>query len=912
MQRLIRFGYAHSLWVLLTATLLTVGAAFCLPALRIDVSSEALTKADSPLRLAHEKVRAEFGSDLVAVIYAEHPDLFTRERLERLREINRAVRALPFVERVDSLFTLPDIRDVGGILETAPLLASIPEDPAQLAAKRTQGIENRLLRKNVLAEDGTATLLTLYLKPEAVGALSMEAVQREIDALLAPHTSEFSELFQLGKPALQSWLMNALRRDQRLILPAAALLLLLLLIINQRSIAAGLLPIANGIMATVWTLGLMSLSGIPISLLNYIIPALIIVVGSTEDMHILHEFRTHLGRDGDGRRAIEKAASGIGLALLLTATTTILGFAATATSTLPILQTFGLAAMIGMIVRFLISILVLPAALHVLQGWLKSGAEHALITPRFAQRTAHFIVRWFVPRLLPIVGILALVLLGAVYFMRDIRISNDLISFVDEDTVLYRQLERSAERLAGSKILFLTLYDQTGAFQQPANLEKLDAISEYLRSIPELDTVTSFAGIIRRINEQLRGGDPADDVIPETSAAIKQMLLFARMDDFSAYVSPDFARANIVIRCNINDSTLLNERAREIRAVLESGRFGPQVYTLTGEALVVASAVDSIVTAQVVSLGGMAILLFLIVSGLFLSVKCGLLTVSANLFPIALVFGLMGLTGISLNVGTCMIAAITLGIAIDDTLHLLVRFNRELKTTKREKTAIENALRHELNPIVSTSFALAGGFVVLAFSSFGPVREFGLLSAAVLMLALATDVIVTPMLFARTRLVTLWDLVGLQMRKRLLRESPFFRGFSAWQAKKIILASDIEEFTAGTRIIRFQDMGNKMYVVLSGELEASVGEGDGRRLLTEIGVGDVLGEVALVAKVRRSADVTAVTDTRVLSLNAASLERLQRYSPFLASRLFLNIASIIGQRLADRTEEAMPATGDAT
>jgi len=903
MKRLIELAYERRWAVLLLAFFLTLGAVWSVRFLTIDVSSDTLTRPDSELRKTHLAVRAEFGSDLVAVIYAEDPELFTYERLARLRELDREIGRLPFVEKVDSLFTLPDIRDVGGMLETSPLLQRLPKSEVALQKKLAQGLENPLLDRNVLGDGGRATLLTVYLAPEALENRPLDEIEGDLEALLEPHREAFAELCQLGKPALQTWLLDTLSHDQRRILPAAALLLLILLTVNQRSLLAGILPIANGALATVWTLGAMSVLGLPVTLLNYIVPALVVVVGATEDMHILHEFRSHLRAGKAGREALREAARGIGLALLLTSATTILGFAATATSALPILQTFGLSAMIGMTARFAISVLVLPATLRVLEHQLGGRKQGALISPRLARRISHGIVRRVVPRIVPILAVLLLVSVGAAFLSREIRLNNDLVSFIDEDSLLHARLERTAAHLAGSKILYLTLYEQPGAFRQPANLRELDAITQYLRGIQGLDTVTSFSDIIQRINEQLRGGDPADFVIPETEAAVSQMLLFARVDDFSAYVSDDFARANIVIRCHLNDSTLLNQQAEAIRQVLDSGRFGPQVYSLTGEALVVASAVDEIVTAQIFSLGGMALLLFLIVAGLFLSVRCGVLTVLANLFSILLIFGLMGLTGITLNVGTCMVAAITLGIAIDDTLHLLVRFNRELKSTKREKSAIENALCHELNPIVSTSLALAGGFLVLAFSSFGPVREFGLLSASVLLLALATDVVVTPMLFAHTRLVTLWDVVGMSLRRKLLEESPFFRGFTAWQAKRIILASQIHECPAGTRLIRMGDLENTMYVVLSGDLEASAGEGSERVVLTKIGIGDVIGEVAIVAKVRRSADVTALTDARLLSLDAASLQRLQRFSPFLASRLFLNLAGIIGERLVERVKQ---------
>lgn len=911
MWRIIAFGYRHAVPVLIAAGMISAAGVILLRDLAVDVSSDSLTSPANPLRETHEAVREEFGSDLVAVVYAEDPDLFTPSRLQRLRRVNESLRGLPYVQRVDSIFTLPDIRDSGGFLETAPLFERIPGSAEEARARLQAGLDNALLRRNVLAPSGTATLLTLYLDPAAIESIPLREIHAGIEAVLEPHGDAFAELFQLGKPALNTWLLDSLWDDSARILPAVCLLLFLLLSLNLRSIAAGSLPIINAAMASVWTLGLMALLGIPLNLLNYILPALILVVGATEDVHIIHEYRAARAAGKSGTEAIRETADAIGLALILTATTTILGFAATAASALPILQSFGFAAVIGMTLRFAISLLVLPAFLRILDRFMQRDREVALIPRRVAQACGDFVVRYIVPKVTTVVLILIAIALLAAYQGREIRINNDLVSFIQEDSEIHRQLDRSAEQLAGSKFLFLTTYDEDDGFLQPANLRQLQGITRFLRDHAEFDTVISFADVIARINQQLRGGAPEDLAIPDSAAAVQQMLLFANVDDFSAYISDDFARANIVIRCNINDSTRLNEIAEQIRGTLDSGRFGPQVYTLTGDALLVSSAVDSIVTAQMLSLGGMALLLFIIVSGLFLSLRCGALTVLANLFSIVVIFGVMGLTGVSLNVGTCMIAAITLGIAIDDTLHLLVRFNRELKKTKEEVPAIRSALVHELNPVVSTSLALAGGFVVLAFSSFGPVREFGVLSAGVLLLAMATDLVVTPVLFANTRIVTLWDVVGLSLRKRLLSESVIFRGFTAWQAKKLILACDIEEHPAGKQLIRTGDPGDTMYVILSGELEVSVGEGGERTVLTHLGLGEVLGEIAIVARMPRSADVTVLSDARLLTLDADTLESLRRFSPFLASRLFLNLANILGLRLVERTRQSAAAGSDS-
>ncbi len=169
-----------------------------------------------------------------------------------------------------------------------------------------------------------------------------------------------------------------------------------------------------------------------------------------------------------------------------------------------------------------------------------------------------------------------------------------------------------------------------------------------------------------------------------------------------------------------------------------------------------------------------------------------------------------------------------------------------------------------------------------------------------LVTALAIDLVVIPVLFANTRLVTLWDILGLSLRRRLIKESRLFHGFSAWQAKKLILASRIEEFPAGALVIGEGDVGEKLYLVLQGELEAFTGTGDVCSFHGRIRLGEVFGEIAIVARRQSTVSVRAVTVSRLLSLDTQSLEHLRRFSPYLSSRLSLNLAGIIGHRLIQR------------
>jgi len=495
----------------------------------------------------------------------------------------------------------------------------------------------------------------------------------------------------------------------------------------------------------------------------------------------------------------------------------------------------------------------------------------------------------------PIKAISAFLILSLVgaYFATDIRLSNDFLSFLKEDSPLVQELNTVAENLSGTKVIYLTIYRQEG------NVKALENIGKYLRGLNRFDTVISLADYLALVNKEMYDGDEEKFTTPGSDDLIAQYLLFFQHNDIEPYVSSDFSKANIVIRCNINDSYDLNMLMQQIRDEMDSNKFDRPMYTLTGKSVMVSKSVDQLATGQTASISFMALTLFIIIAILFISMKAASMTVIANLFAVVVLFGIMGLLNIPLNVGTCMVAAITIGIGIDDTLHLMVRYNKELKIHKDESAGIANAIRAEFVPVLVTSLGLAGGFLVLGTSSFVPVMQFGLLSAAVIFLAVVADLILTPLLLSTTRLITIWDLVGLHLRKQLMTTSPVFKGMNTMQAKKLILASQVEEFDEGAHVITSGEEGETFYVILEGELEVSIEQAGHRIIISYLTMGESFGEIALISRMKRTADVIAKTKTKLLVYDWDSLVRLRRFAPYLSSQLLLNLANILGMRLVD-------------
>jgi CRP-like cAMP-binding protein len=312
-----------------------------------------------------------------------------------------------------------------------------------------------------------------------------------------------------------------------------------------------------------------------------------------------------------------------------------------------------------------------------------------------------------------------------------------------------------------------------------------------------------------------------------------------------------------------------------------------------------AQGIEALVVGQAESLALMTLVIFALVSVLFVTPRAGLVAVAPNLFPILALLGFMGYAGIPLDSATAIVGAIALGISVDDTLHFMVRYHQHTRRGASEPEALASTLGEELTPIASTSAALGLGFSVFALSGFPPVAHFGLLSALVMAVAVLSTLVLTPLMLAHFRLITLWDVLSLRLRREVLGGCPLFRGLSPGQTRRVVLLGEIAEVAEDRPVFRQGDVGDSVHIVLEGAVELWRTQSDhARERIAGLGPGAVFGEIALIARTPRTADVVAVRPTRLLTLRWDTLDRIARQYPRIASRLFRNLADVVTARLA--------------
>jgi hypothetical protein len=325
----------------------------------------------------------------------------------------------------------------------------------------------------------------------------------------------------------------------------------------------------------------------------------------------------------------------------------------------------------------------------------------------------------------------------------------------------------------------------------------------------------------------------------------------------------------------------------------------------TGTLVLLNRSADVLAWGQITGLWQVIVVLLAVMSFLFLSVRMGLLSLIPNVMPIVVLFGVMGWSGISLNISTSMIAAIAIGLAIDDTIHLLSSFNGELRRTGSEQQAIAGAMRLVGRAVTFTSVALVAGFLIVCLSSFQPVRHFGSLAAVTMAVALVVELLLTPALLASTRIITVWDLALLKLGRAPHEGIPLFAGLRPFQAKIVVLMAELGRAARGEYIARHGEMRAELYVLLGGRAE--VRRGERGPVLRELARGDVVGEMGLIRHRPRSADVLVTEDAEYLVLHEDFLRRLQRRYPRIGAAVLLNLSRILSDRLESTTDQLAAA-----
>ncbi|HDK37471.1 MAG TPA: cyclic nucleotide-binding domain-containing protein [Thiolapillus brandeum] len=897
MNRILSYFSSHP-WVGLSIILLvSIIASSQIGKLEVRISAEEMLVQNDEEQAFYQQVRSVFGDEQIILLYMESDDLLAHHRLEALKKTIAKLEQLPFVSRVESLFSVPWVKTVEGYLDKKPYLDKLPQTPEQAKDILQQARKNPFLKNVLLSpdQDIMAAALILEKADHLSGDWNDETITNTLNDITAELIPFYATTFSVGFPQIRTEIAERIREEQTRLFPLAVSALLIALFLLLRQFIDILLPVLTASFSILWTFGFMGAMDVPINVVTSIIPILLIIVGSTEDIHLLSEFR-HAQKAGlDARASLKHMSRRMGSIVLLTFITTYLGFLSVGLSRIEVLWQFGVVASTGLALNFLATIILIPSILALAGKWQLDGKS------RWYSGTSRLLAKrywqwlWKYRRSI-IVFFLGWTLVAVIGIPR-LHINHNAIDSLGKNSDVRQKIELINENLAGLESLSIIVDSGIeDTFLKVRYLEELAEIQRYIHENGWSKSSTSFADYLSLLNGAFQELD--ESIMPESDDIVTELMIFLDHKDVRAYISEDFSRARILVRHNIESTEKLQTVIRNLRQFIDHNLDTGLNARVTGDSVLTLSATNAMISGQLQSIAILLVIIVLIISLLFTELKVGLLAALPNFFPVIVMFGFMGYMEIPLNIGTTMAAAIAIGIAVDDTLHFMLRYNRELKDRKNHNIAMEYSIYGEALPVVSTSIALIAGFLVFTQASFEPIVQFGTLGALVIATALIADFIITPLAVSTLRLVTIWDILSLPLRKRVLEKSPLFRNLKPWQIRQFLLSGSMVEYPKGQTIFRRGEVSTELFVLLTGKVEVFLpGAKDSRTLLETFYPGDVFGDVALFANIPRKTDAIAAENSTVLALSRDGIERTMRHRPLISARIFANLTADLSRRM---------------
>jgi CRP-like cAMP-binding protein len=555
-----------------------------------------------------------------------------------------------------------------------------------------------------------------------------------------------------------------------------------------------------------------------------------------------------------------EALARVALPVALTGLTTAVGFASLGLSRLMAVREFGALAVLGVATSLLVSFIYAPAMLQELRAAKRRRPEGGGRLDRFAGRLAAFDIT---NRHAILAGGAALALASLAGTFQ-LTVGTDVLTNLPRESEVRGRISSLMTHFErASSFSIVVQADRPDAFRDPETLRQLQQLQVWLEARPEVSQTASLADTLMWINSALHGNDAAYFAVPDSRALVSQLLFFAGGEDLLGFVDAPYQQARVAVDSTLRDSGELATLLEQIEPRLAELPAGLTA-TVTGDSVLGSRTLNEVARAY---------------------------------------FGLLGLTGITLNATTGLVACMVLGIAVDDTIHFLVRFNEAARALANERCGAIEALRRVVRPVTITTAALCAGLSALAFSELQNQVEFGALAAATLALAWLVDVVLTPALTSRLRIVTLWDVLTLDLGHDPRHSIPIFRGMSLRQARVVALMTRVRNFEPGHLLLRQGETGDQIYALINGEAEVSVTAGGRRVSLGILARGDVAGEVALFGG-RLQADVRTRSSVRALEFTEGDLdEHLLRRYPRIGARFYQNLSDVIAQRLTPLDHE---------
>jgi len=772
--------YNNPFKVLLASCLLVGFFAYQIPSIAIDTSSEALLKKKDPSLLEYNRFRDQFGRAELIVIAVESPQIFSRTFLSRLQSFHQDLEEeIPYLKEVTSLINARNTRGEKDSLIVKDLLVDWPAQPADLAKLKKEVLSNPFYLNYIISEDAQITAIIV----ETEAAVTEEAPLAEdildtfdeqisetvppgqephyfsekenrevvtaINRVVGRHDRKGFPITVSGGPvvvdAFNRATMSDIRRCILLSLVSVALFLGLLF----RRVSGVILPMIIINSALFSTIGLMSLTGVPIKITTTVIPAFLLSVGVCDSVHVLAIFYRVLDRGQSKRNSIAKALGHSGIPILMTSLTTTAGVLSFLFADLRAIAEIGIFAAAGVVLALLYTVVLLPPLLALTHITVKRGISTRMgIMDRLLESIA-LMSTSHRKKIMVVGGLVVSVFFPAVFLL---NFSHNIVEYFPDSSSYKQDLGFIDTRLKGSITLEIMMdTHQENGLHDPETLNRIEMFARQTETFHQdgisVGKVFSITDILKEIHQALNENDPAYYGVPQERRVVAQELLLfenSGSDDLERIVDNQFSQTRITIKTPWVDAVVCKEFIDKIQQRL-SDQFQDSVSVhATGLMALLARAISAAIYSMTKSYLAAFVAITILMIILIGNWKLGLVSMVPNFLPILTTMGVMGLLNIPLDINSLMIGSIAIGIVVDDTVHFIYNFQKYYERTANPYEAVRETLLGTGRALLITSLVLCTGFFILMFASLNHLVNFGFFTGITILIALAADFFLMP------------------------------------------------------------------------------------------------------------------------------------------------------------------------
>jgi hydrophobe/amphiphile efflux-3 (HAE3) family protein len=727
-------------WWIIILTLIVVSASV-IPLTRVSINPdlESYLPATIPAKVNSDRIAEIFGDNEMMILVFESEDVLNRSTLTRIQALSKEFNKMSEFDNVMSLFDTKSIRGEEGMMIVDPVVRVIPHSEAEQEALRSELKANDLAYKLIVSDDFRYTLIILYVNNSVNDARLMELISQKLKDFPGDEKVTMN-----GQPFLRHEANQKIGRDILLLLPIGLVLMFIFLWISFKEKRGVLLPFSVVLFSILIAMALIPLFGWELSIIGVLIPIMMIAIANNYGVYFITKYQELNATRPDitMKQITVESYNYLKTPVLLCGLTTIVGILGLVTHILLPASQMGVVSGIAVGFALLLSLLFIPAVMSL----LKKGRVHKSFTgqgtgpvDKIMNGMAEAATRHSRKVVYAFIALLVLTVAGLFRF----KVASDNNHILPANHSFNTSLNILNKHFGGNKIITV-LFE--GDIKDPALLKNLDRYEEELEKTPGVGSVTSIATIIRKISTALNDpGDALYDKIPDSREAVAQYIELYSMsgdpEDFEEIVDFDYTKALLTVQYQAGSMEEINRVENAIQILTKED---PHKSLVGGYSLVDKAICRSVVTGQYYSLLFAFGAILILLSVIFRSFVAGLLGSLPLIFAVLCTFGIMGWTGIELNIVTALLSSVSIGLGVDFTIQMFWKLKTEIAGGHSYTTAIHIALKTMGRGIIINAFSVMLGFSVLFLSAFPIIRSFGFLIIISLFFCLICALVLIP------------------------------------------------------------------------------------------------------------------------------------------------------------------------